>query len=109
MKILVTGATGFLGKHVCKKLMERKLEFTPTSKSMGFDYWTDPEVLLGAKSTLEKNTEEDVKANIYIEDLLIGCMININLIDSRSSINVIDIGGGWCLLPFLQKASKKTK
>ena len=35
--ILVTGATGFLGKRVCRLLSERRLEFTPTSLSMGHD------------------------------------------------------------------------
>lgn len=35
--ILVTGATGFLGKRVCKKLDEMKLEYTKTSLSLGLD------------------------------------------------------------------------
>ena len=35
--ILVTGATGFLGKRVCRLLTERGLAFTPTSLSMGHD------------------------------------------------------------------------
>jgi GDP-L-fucose synthase len=35
--ILVTGATGFLGKRVCKKLDQRKLEYTKTSFSLGAD------------------------------------------------------------------------
>ncbi|MEG1523725.1 MAG: NAD-dependent epimerase/dehydratase family protein [Clostridia bacterium] len=35
--ILVTGATGFLGKHVCRKLEERGLIFTPTSLHAGVD------------------------------------------------------------------------
>jgi GDP-L-fucose synthase len=37
MSILVTGATGFLGKRVCKKLQERELSYIPTSKSLGLD------------------------------------------------------------------------
>ena len=35
--ILVTGATGFLGKRVCRKLESRGLDFYPTSKSLGVD------------------------------------------------------------------------
>lgn len=35
--ILVTGATGFLGKRVCRQLTERGLVFTPTSLSLGTD------------------------------------------------------------------------
>ncbi|MCO7188746.1 MULTISPECIES: NAD-dependent epimerase/dehydratase family protein [unclassified Pseudoalteromonas] len=35
--ILVTGATGFLGKRVCKLLTEKGLEFVPTSLSLGVD------------------------------------------------------------------------
>ncbi len=35
--ILVTGATGFLGKRVCHQLKERNLEFIATSKSAGLD------------------------------------------------------------------------
>lgn len=35
--ILVTGATGFLGKRVCRKLEERGLEYTRTSLSLGTD------------------------------------------------------------------------
>lgn len=37
MMILVTGATGFLGKRVCKLLREKGLEFTTTSLSTGLD------------------------------------------------------------------------
>ena len=35
--ILLTGATGFLGKRVAKKLEARGLVFHPTSLSMGTD------------------------------------------------------------------------
>lgn len=35
--ILVTGATGFLGKRVCQRLNELKLEYTQTSISLGCD------------------------------------------------------------------------
>lgn len=35
--ILVTGATGFLGKRVCKKLDELNLEYKPTSLTLGID------------------------------------------------------------------------
>ncbi|HCU07021.1 MAG TPA: GDP-L-fucose synthetase [Holosporales bacterium] len=35
--ILVTGATGFLGKRVCKKLAEKNLAYYPTSLSLGVD------------------------------------------------------------------------
>lgn len=35
--ILVTGATGFLGKRVCKKLSEKKIEYRKTSLTMGVD------------------------------------------------------------------------
>ncbi|GAB3520315.1 NAD-dependent epimerase/dehydratase family protein [Photobacterium alginatilyticum] len=35
--ILVTGATGFLGKRVCKLLESQGLEFTKTSLSLGLD------------------------------------------------------------------------
>lgn len=35
--ILVTGATGFLGKRVCRKLQEEKKEFYKTSLSLGTD------------------------------------------------------------------------
>ncbi len=35
--ILVTGATGFLGKRVCKKLEESGISYIPTSLSLGTD------------------------------------------------------------------------
>jgi GDP-L-fucose synthase len=35
--ILVTGATGFLGKRVCRQLTERNLTYTQTSLSLGTD------------------------------------------------------------------------
>ncbi|MCK4358323.1 MAG: NAD-dependent epimerase/dehydratase family protein [Candidatus Cloacimonetes bacterium] len=35
--ILVTGATGFLGKRVCRKLEQRNLPFKKTSLSLGID------------------------------------------------------------------------
>ncbi|WP_020405744.1 NAD-dependent epimerase/dehydratase family protein [Hahella ganghwensis] len=35
--ILVVGATGFLGKRVCKLLESKGLEYTPTSHSLGLD------------------------------------------------------------------------
>ena len=35
--ILITGATGFLGKRVCKKLKDKNLEYTETSLSLGVD------------------------------------------------------------------------
>lgn len=35
--ILVTGATGFLGKRVCKLLKEKKKNFIKTSLSLGVD------------------------------------------------------------------------
>ncbi|MEG1801779.1 MAG: NAD-dependent epimerase/dehydratase family protein, partial [Oscillospiraceae bacterium] len=35
--ILVTGATGFLGKRVCQRLSEMGLEYTRTSLSLGCD------------------------------------------------------------------------
>jgi GDP-L-fucose synthase len=35
--ILVTGATGFLGRRVCRLLDQKGLAYTPTSKSMGAD------------------------------------------------------------------------
>src|SRR2546427_6438368 len=35
--ILVTGATGFLGKHVCRKLKQSGRAFTRTSLSLGTD------------------------------------------------------------------------
>lgn len=35
--ILVTGATGFLGRHVCQLLDARRLAYTPTSLSTGTD------------------------------------------------------------------------
>lgn len=35
--ILVTGATGFLGKRVCRLLDEKKVSYIPTSKTQGVD------------------------------------------------------------------------
>ena len=35
--ILVTGATGFLGKRVCRKLEQRGVPFMRTSLSLGLD------------------------------------------------------------------------
>lgn len=37
MKVLVTGATGFLGRRVCKKLKNQGIEYIPTSLSLGLD------------------------------------------------------------------------
>lgn len=42
--ILVTGATGFLGKRVCLKLKELDLEFCKTSLSMGCDLRDEKQV-----------------------------------------------------------------
>jgi len=44
--ILVTGATGFLGKRVCKLLDNQGLEYTKTSLSLGLDL-RDKEATLG--------------------------------------------------------------
>ena len=35
--ILVTGATGFVGKRVCRLLDARGLKYEPTAKSLGTD------------------------------------------------------------------------
>ena len=43
--ILVTGATGFLGKRVCKKLEECGLEYTRTSLRLGIDLRNKTETL----------------------------------------------------------------
>jgi GDP-L-fucose synthase len=43
-KILVTGATGFLGKHVCDKLDNRKYKYAKTSLSLGCDLSNEKEV-----------------------------------------------------------------
>ena len=37
MKILVLGATGFLGKRICKRLTEERIEFVRISQSLGSD------------------------------------------------------------------------
>jgi GDP-L-fucose synthase len=37
MRILLTGATGFLGKHVSAKLLAKNIDFFQTSKSLGVD------------------------------------------------------------------------
>ena len=37
MKILVTGATGFLGKRLCKRLEELKYDYITSSLSKGLD------------------------------------------------------------------------
>lgn len=42
--ILVTGATGFLGKRICKKLDEKGLEYARTSLSLGTDLRVENEV-----------------------------------------------------------------
>ena len=42
--ILVTGATGFLGKRVCKKLEEKGIKFVKTSLSLGIDLRNKEEV-----------------------------------------------------------------
>ncbi len=42
--ILVTGATGFLGKRVCKKLEEKGVKFVKTSLSLGTDLRNKEEV-----------------------------------------------------------------
>lgn len=42
--ILVTGATGFLGKRVCKKLEEKGIKFEKTSLSLGTDLRNKEEV-----------------------------------------------------------------
>lgn len=38
MKIFVPGGTGFLGRRVCKKLEERKIDYCQTSLSQGVDF-----------------------------------------------------------------------
>lgn len=42
--ILVTGATGFLGKRVCRKLEEKNLEYIGTSLGMGTDLREESQV-----------------------------------------------------------------
>lgn len=37
MKILITGATGFLGRRVCRELALRRFDFVKTSRSLGLD------------------------------------------------------------------------
>lgn len=43
--ILVLGATGFLGKTVCKKLKYNNIQFTPTSLTLGVDLRNENETL----------------------------------------------------------------
>lgn len=43
--ILVLGATGFLGKNVCKHLQEKKLEYVGSSLSMGVDLRCESQTL----------------------------------------------------------------
>ncbi len=38
IKILVMGATGFLGKRVVKRLNEERIAFLPASTSLGTDF-----------------------------------------------------------------------
>jgi GDP-L-fucose synthase len=38
MSILVTGATGFLGKRICRRLDADGMEYIPASKSLGTDF-----------------------------------------------------------------------
>lgn len=44
-KVLVTGATGFLGRHVVKMLAEDEWDVIETSKTLGFDLRNEAEVL----------------------------------------------------------------
>lgn len=57
-KILVTGATGFLGQRVSKRLTSEKIPFTPASKSLGVDFRNRNEV-----GTLFKKVQPEIVIN----------------------------------------------
>lgn len=57
-KILVTGATGFLGKRVSKRLLREKIPFEAASKSLGVDFRKHDEV-----DTLFSKLKPDIVIN----------------------------------------------
>lgn len=67
--ILVTGATGFLGKRVCKKLEEKGIKFVKTSLSLGVDLRNKEEVF---KLFKEANPEYVLNCAAYVGGIQFG-------------------------------------
>lgn len=94
--ILVTGATGFLGKRVCKKLEERQKKFIRTSKSLGLDL-RDPQATF---NFFEKNKIETIiNCAAYVGGIQFGykhpaelfqnnLLMTINLLEAAKKYNV---------------------
>ncbi len=96
MTLIVTGATGFLGKRVCKKLQEKKIDYYPTSLSKGTDLRsyeqtknlfqkTNPKIILNCAAYVGgiqfgyKHQAEIFKNNL---------LITINLLENAKNFEV---------------------
>ncbi|MBU1864118.1 MAG: NAD-dependent epimerase/dehydratase family protein, partial [Candidatus Omnitrophica bacterium] len=94
--ILVTGATGFLGKRVCGKLKSEGKEFVQTSLSLGADLREKKQVM----DLFEKVTPEYVlNCATFIGGIQFGCkypveifqnnlMMTLNLLDAAKKFKV---------------------
>lgn len=87
--ILVLGATGFLGKRVCKKLNERGLQFTATSKSLGVDLRSKNET-----NALFARVEPDYVLNCaaYVGGIQFGTKHPVELFNNNllMTLNILD-------------------
>ena len=96
MNILVTGATGFLGKRVCQKLKERGLRYSSTSLRLGTDLRNKDETL----RLFEKVKPEYVlNCAAYVGGIQFGykhfaelftnnLLITINLLEASKEFNI---------------------
>ena len=94
--ILVLGATGFLGRHVCKKLDKRGVSYISTSRSLGVDFRNKEETL-----EIFKKSEPEYVLNCaaYVGGIQFGrkypvdifhnnLMMTLNILESAKEVGV---------------------
>lgn len=83
--ILVLGATGFLGKHVCRKLEASGKEFTRSSRSMGTDLRNYDQTL---KLFKEVNPDVIINCASYVGGIQFGYKHPAELFSNNLRMNV---------------------
>ncbi len=85
MKILVLGATGFLGKAICRNLDGKNIPYTKTSKSLGLDLRNYDDTLDFFKS---KNPDIIINCASFVGGIQFGYKYPADIFDNNLRMNV---------------------